>query len=590
MSGPSTSRRPRGLLALLGLAVVAALVAPPALVRAGDRAAARARAASDLALRLDARARADEWYAMAQAAPLGGRSAARAARRALAEEEEADFEAGRQSLAHGLAGVEAHLAWLDRRAAEEGWPGERARLARVRALASYGRPDPATSTAATPAMPFLDGWVGLAALWTGRLDAVPPGAWDLAPGLRLRDPARVPPAEPQGSPLARLVEAEARRRAGQPLEARRLLAPLLEAMEPEADPLAAAAAWSWARSLLDERSADPEGAMLVDLPRQAEPRALAGLRARLALAPEHAPAWAPAWLTLAELDLRLGQPQAALESAWAAVAAATPAWAPAPADLPAQARLDAVGAVHPDLVQAARLLVAEARQAAPPGEADDLALAEAALLVLQARGHLALGDPAAARGRLELAAERVPGSPVVTGWRVLTEVLDDRPDAARAALAALPELPDTQDDDRLRQVAGAWVDPPEAGAVADPARALRARLREPWSPAEPLAFARAHADAPGDLLLALQGPPEDRASLAQAHAQAWLRQRVARSLDRPTELAEATVTRDALAAAAAAEPLWALFGLGAFTIEGPALPAPQPPADGPADPGAQIPR
>lgn len=142
MSPSPNARRPWGLLALLGLAVAAALVAPAAMTRAGDRAAEQARAAADPARRREARARAAEWYEMAAASPLGGAEAARQARLALAQEEEADFEQARQSLAGGVDGARAHLAWLDVQAQQPGWPGERARLARIRAQVSYGAATP----------------------------------------------------------------------------------------------------------------------------------------------------------------------------------------------------------------------------------------------------------------------------------------------------------------------------------------------------------------------------------------------------------------------------------------------------------------
>lgn len=580
-------RRPWGALGLLGVAVAVALAAPSLMLRAGEGAAARARTAPDLATRQEARNRAAEWFGMLQASPVRGEDGRRA-QQALTREIQADFEAQRRSLAEGEAGARAHLAWLDGQQAERDPAEPPVEPERIRALVSYGRAQQ-IAPVGIDSPPFVETWAGLAALWTGRLDAVPPAVQERTPGLSLRRPHQGTPAETRPPPppgvqglaeaspgLSRLVQAEAARRGGDPLEARRLLAPLVEALEPDQQPLAAAGAWSWGQSLLDELGASPAGAMLTGLSPQAEPRALSALRARLAMAPQDEPAWAGAWLVLSAIDARLGRTDDAVTSAWAAVAAATAAWAPDPRDLAAQARLDAPGALHPDQVQSARLALAEARLRAPPEEQAELAMAEAALLALQARGYIAAGDLTAARGRLELAEERVPHSPVITGWRVLVEVLDDRPDAARQALARLPDLPDTPDDDALRAAVAPWLDPPSASAVADPARALRVRLREPWDPIEPLAFARAHADRPDDLLLALASPPEDRASLAQAHAQAALRVRVARALDLPQALADATVTRDALAAAAQAEPLWALFALGAFTIEGPALPASQP--------------
>lgn len=575
-----------GVVLALGLAVFVLL--PAAMIELGDRQRDEADSQADLVARVAGWEQARRWYRRAGRLPLYT-SGIRTAEGLLDDHLAAAFEQQRLTLGAGAAGVPLHLDWLEQRVALPHWDGEQARLERVRALVSYGQLDQAQLLAADLPGPFARTWRGIAALHSGQLAALPPELHEQMPGLALQPTGAPWPEQAGADDLSRLVSGEHSRRKGQTLDARRILAPLLagEGL------LAAAAAQVWGLSLIDELSAEPAGAMLVGTEGQLEPLALAGLRARLLLAPTDDPAWAGAWLALAELDARRGSTHDAEQAAWAAVALTAPLWAPAPGDLAAMARLDAPAALHPDRIQRARVTLGEARVAAVAAGLDvaDLAHAEAALLLLQGRAHLSARDLGTARARFARAAELVPSSPSVIGWQVLAALLDDDAPAARAALDSLPSLDHTEDDDALRQLAAGWLAPQPVSVVSSPARALRARLRSAWDPAEPVAFALAHADRADDLALALGSPPVDRATVAQALAQAHLHVRIDAALGRPDPAPVAR--RDSLRDAALTEPLWALYALDAFTLEGPQLPAPTPPAGmgRSASPGpAQIPR
>lgn len=567
----STSRRgPLLAAATLTLGLGAAwLFLPAVFVHQAQEIADQASSFPELVQRLQERERAAEHLRKATWSAAWTDEVNQAQIRMDAQSE-AELEEQRLTLSAGAPGAQAHLDWLAVRAARPELAGERARMAQVLAWTSYGRFEEVEAALATPRGPFGIRSVALTRLWQGRLSELP---GEVAPMLPAQILLRSGPADTQApaEPLLALLTAERARRGGRLDDSRRMLLPLLDHSDED---LAAAASWSLARGLLDQAKAPPEGLAVVGVKAEPDAAALLALRARLYDAADDDPRWTAAWLALSEIEAQLGRPEAALEAIWAAIGASMGSWAPPPAAMTAQLRLDSPGALNPELAARPRLLVGEARLAALGAglPTEDLAQAEAALLLLQGRGFLAAQDHNAARDRFGRAAELVPASPTIIGWRALTELLADRPDQAKALLADLPELHGTADDEALRLQVQAWLSPPSPTRVDAPARALRTRLRERSDPFELLAFAQAHQDRGDDLMLALRSPPSDRVELAQALAQSALWGRAASAIGREDEAAQAETQRAALSAVALSEPLWALFGLGAFSLDGEALP------------------
>ncbi|NOY28457.1 MAG: hypothetical protein GXP62_21580 [Oligoflexia bacterium] len=540
-----------------------------ALVARGDQLADQAATRPKLVARMQARMQARHWYQRAAALPLGADIARHALDR-LDADAQPDLDLQRQTLEGGAQGTALHLQWLRALAQQPGWPGERARLRRFRALVSYGK-------AGTDIQgPFADHWLGVAALWSGQIDQVPLSLQDTAPGLvllgkRSVDPTQdvdAAPGKGDESDLTRLVRAERLRRSGETERARGLLAALVQ----KDGLIAAAATQSWGLSLVDELTRQPDSMMLADAGASLEPDAMAALRARLLLAPDDDPAWAGAWLALAEIDALRGNRDDCVAAAWAAVGMSSATWAPPPQQLPAAARLDTAGLVNPRHVQRVRFAVDDARKAAAQaGQATaQLVHLETALLLIQGQASLAARDLPVARRRMEMAAAMMPTSPTVTGWRVLAALLDDDEAAAGSALDALPSLDQTTDDTGLQAVAKSWLKPEPVDRVDNPAHALRSLLQKPWGPTQLIELAKTHADHPDDLDLALRSPPSDHVDLAQALAQTYLWLRVCRALGMDT--APATAALDRLRKAAMDEPLWAFFALGAYSLDGPEIP------------------
>lgn len=555
------------------------LLAPMLPMREGRALATQAASTGDLETRLQTRAQAARRFEQAALSPAWTDEAQRE-RDALEAATFADLEAHRRSLAQGASGARLHRAWLDELARRPGPVGERAAMARIQALTSYGEFDLAEEAISTMPGPFGQSWLGIGRLWQGRLDELPGELTAAFPAQLL---TRQGPADTQApdEALLALLVAERARRAGRFDDSLRVLAPLLDHDDAT---LAAAATFTLARTLRDQAQAPAGGLSLVGVAAEADPEALAGLRTRLAASPEDDPRWTAAWLSLAELEAHQGRTEAALEAIWAAIGTSTTSWAPPPETMPAQLRLDVEGALNPELAARPRLIVGEARLAAlAAGEdATELAFAEAALLLLQGRGFLALDDLPSARSRFDRAADLVPGSPAITAWRVLAARLADDIPTASAILGGLPDLAGTADDEAVRVHGQSWLSSPPPTRAEAPALSLRQLLRGGADPLTVLAFCSAHLDRGEDLLLALGGPPEDRVSLAQALAQSALEARVARTLGDPTRATLAESRRAALATAALAEPHWALFRLGAFSLTG--EPAPPPFDRGSPDP------
>ncbi len=547
-------------------------VAVPELCLSRARSAEAAAASAPLLQdRLTAWEEARAWYHRADFLATA-RVDRRTADRALDLAEAGAFDEQRRTLAWGSTGTRLHLDWLAALAASSD-PEQvrRARLHQRVAALSYG--ERVDTGAARDTEPAARRWQALAALWWGNaaafadLDArgLPVGA-----GLLGRHRPK-PDGDSDGSahvpdvsaPLASLVRAEAWRRAGDIAAARSLLAPLLS---PDSS-LAPLAAESWGLCLLDELDPEPPGILLAEARGAGpDPRARDALRAVLQQSPSGDPAWLGAWLTLAELDDRLGDVDEARAATWGAIDTSLPTWAGPPAELPSQVRLDAPGMVHPQRVQRARVQLDAARLAAErAGSPDAASLRQGvvALLLVQARSQLAARNLPSAHTLVDRARALSPDSPPVIAWSALTLVLDGQPDDAVALLDALP--PGEYSGD-LRTAIRSWAQPDATTRVDATARALRARLRQPWPPGEPLAFARVHRDQPEELWLALFSPPDDAATPAQPLAQSWLAVRVARALGDTTTLARAEAWSDAVRELVLDEPLWGLLATDAFAF------------------------
>jgi len=611
----------RRALATLGLVLAVGVVGPPLLLRAGDGRRDAADAGTLPQARREGWTRARELYRMAGALPWA-RHEARQREDELDARLARDFELQRQGLAEGLPGAEAHLAWLQARAQQaqptqgeqapaQQAPAEHARQDLLQARVSYGRLGPALELASGMQGPWPDTWAGMAALWQGQLAQVPSSLMQSLPALALAGDGALTSSELTRTPLWRLVSAEHSLRAGRRAEARALLLPLLDAN----DDMSAAAAATWAATLLGDLQALAEGTMLVGTEGNLEPGSVDTLRASLQHAPSGDPAWLDAWLGLAEVDFRRAAAAEAradaLDDAWAAVDLALPLVVPSPAELPARLWPGAPGSVHPRHAQRVRVELGEARVAAAAAShpVPELRDAEATLLMLEARAWLQVDDPTSALGRLDRAAELVPDSPAITAWRVLAHLQSQDVQGARDALAALPELPETTDDEALRAAAQAWLDAPPPPADPSPAAALRARLAAPWW--LPPVLAQAQADLDGgsslaELSLALDAPPDDTVRLPQALAQAALAVRVAGRAGDAAAQARAQAREDALRRLFLDEPDWSLITHGAYELAGPpppyrdpdlppppvgAPPAGPPPAGPPpAGPPPQMPR